>query len=205
LNRAWNSSRVKNSSSVIGLVFVLTAFFVVLFCGACCSFSPRAGRSEKNLVLAARFSSRPSYEQASPKQSLASEPGLRQINPVVVTGFITAGFSSRSPGFAALARATERRKRKRNAEKRIGQSSAPAGAAAASTPKGGGSSPLGVPPRFSQSDCHRLAQLQARHPGTWRERTILWTANRGEDRTHCHGRYPRPPVPVQGSHLPRRS
>jgi hypothetical protein len=49
-------------------------------------------------------------------KSLASEPGLRQINPVVVTGFITAGFSSRSPGFSALTRAT--RKKKKEAERR---------------------------------------------------------------------------------------
>jgi hypothetical protein len=33
---------------------------------------------------------RPSYDQANPGK-LASEPDLRQINPVVVTGFITIG------------------------------------------------------------------------------------------------------------------
>jgi hypothetical protein len=31
------------------------------------------------------------------KQSLASEPDLRQINPVVATGFITIGSEARSP------------------------------------------------------------------------------------------------------------
>jgi hypothetical protein len=65
--------------------------------------------------------------------------------------------------------------------------------------KAGARSPLGVPPRFSSGDCHPLTQLQARHPGTWRERMILWTANRGEDRTRLRGRYPRPPIPVQGA------
>jgi hypothetical protein len=70
--------------------------------------------------------------------------------------------------------------------------------------KDGARSPLGVPPRFSPGGCHLLTQLQARHPGTWQERMILWTANRGEDRARLRGRYPRPPVPVQGKHLPRR-
>ncbi len=64
--------------------------------------------------------------------------------------------------------------------------------------KSGARSPLGVPSRLSPDGRDLLAQLQAMLPGTWRERTILWTANRGEDRGLLHGRYPRPPVPVQG-------
>ena len=64
--------------------------------------------------------------------------------------------------------------------------------------KSGARSPLGVPSRLSPVGRDLLAQLQAMLPGTWRERTILWTANRGEDRGLLHGRYPRPPVPVQG-------
>jgi hypothetical protein len=40
------------------------------------------------IVLATH--SRPSHDQASPRK-LASEPDLRQMNPVVVTGFITIG------------------------------------------------------------------------------------------------------------------
>jgi hypothetical protein len=48
----------------------------------------RNASHESDLVLAARFCLRPSYDQASPCK-LASEPDLRQMNPVVVTGFIT--------------------------------------------------------------------------------------------------------------------
>ena len=86
-------------------------------------------------------------------------------------------FTAFNPGYE------EEKKRKRNAEKRIGQSSAPQTSlrelaqttcfGRGSALKSGARSPLGVPPRFWQSDCHRLAQLQARHPGTWRERMIL--------------------------------
>jgi hypothetical protein len=40
----------------------------------------------RNLVLATHL--RPSHDQAGPEK-LASEPDLRQTNPVVVSGFIT--------------------------------------------------------------------------------------------------------------------
>jgi hypothetical protein len=46
------------------------------------------------LVLATL--SRPNHEQAGFK-NLASEPDLRQINPAVVSGFITIKFEERSP------------------------------------------------------------------------------------------------------------
>ena len=48
----------------------------------------------RKIVLATH--PRPSYGQAIPKNVL-SEPDLRQINPVVVTGFVTIGVLSRSP------------------------------------------------------------------------------------------------------------
>jgi hypothetical protein len=51
----------------------------------------------KDLVLAAH--ARPSYGQASPTK-LASDPNLRQINPAVVTGFITIGSEEPWPGLS---------------------------------------------------------------------------------------------------------
>ena len=46
-----------------------------------------------------------------------------------------------------------------------------------------------------------FAQLQARLPGTRRERMILKTRpTRGGDPALLNGCYPRPPVPVQGKH-----
>ncbi len=71
-------------------------------------------------------------------------------------------------------------------------------------PQRRGRSPLGVPPRLSPVGRDLLAQLQAMLPGTWRERTILWTANRGEDRTRLHGRYHAPACPSPGSQHPHR-
>jgi hypothetical protein len=120
-----------------------------------------AGRKEWTLVLAAH--AHPSLDQASPSK-LASEPDLRQMNPVVdETGFITIKSSSRSldgakrnPGrsisFDAAPDYTpfhpgyeERKKRKRNAVRRCSVTTATCGLRHA--PYGARTS-SGVPPRL---------------------------------------------------------
>ena len=63
---------------------------------------------------------------------------------------------------------------------------------------GGGSSPSGVPLRLFPGTFGPKALLQARLPGTWQD-VIRTPAPTGERRPRAlHGRYPRPPVPVQG-------
>jgi hypothetical protein len=47
-----------------------------------------------NFILAKH--ARPTYDQANPS-NLASEPELRQINPPMVTGFITDGSDESQP------------------------------------------------------------------------------------------------------------
>jgi hypothetical protein len=94
-----------------------------------------------------------------PFPNLAFRTRPRLINPAVVTGSITIG-----------SRKTKKQKGKRNAEKRIGQSSAPAGAAARSKSE---RARLSAFHRGSRQSVHYLlTQLQARLPGTWSRRAL---------------------------------
>jgi hypothetical protein len=145
----------------------------------------------RDLVLATH--GRPSYDQASPSK-LASDPDLRQINPVVVTGFITIRVLKPSlrakrsnPVFNTSRSGLLRRFAPRNDERKEG-SRTPKGAYFSKPPhqrvrlaSSGTRSPSGVPPRHLRQRPNATAQLQHVLPGTWLK----------------SGRYPPPPVPVQ--------
>jgi hypothetical protein len=91
---------------------------------------------------------------------------------------------------------TKERKKRKEAERRKAQFSCRA--CKARRASGGTRSPFGVPLRLlPRGLLIPKARPRPELPGTWREPASLWTANRGESRKHLHGRYPRPPVPVQ--------
>ena len=101
----------------------------------------------------------------------------------------------------------QRKQGKRNADRRIVQMSRTSGCGAHHGPVGlrrpplRVRSPVGVPLRFLPEGLSSpQAQLQARLPGTWPERSIRYgRPNRGAEILRwCSGRYPRRPVPAQG-------
>jgi hypothetical protein len=147
----------------------------------------------RDLVLATH--GRPSYDQASPSK-LASDPDLRQINPVVVTGFITIRVLKPSlrakrsnPVFNTSRSGLLRRfaprndERKKEAERRKARISKPPHQRVRLA-SSGTRSPSGVPLRHLRQRPNATAQLQHVLPGTWLK----------------NGRYPPPPVPVQRVH-----
>ncbi len=151
---------------------------------------PRAarvgGRGNRILVLAMRFLIRaPSFEHAVQKtlphsQPLSDDPGRGEPEP------------SRS-GSGTKAK-NERKKRKQNAERRsLSSALARCGARPA------GRARLSA---FHCGSCQGDCSSPRRNPGQSFLRLggslrVLRTANRGESRKPLHGRYPRPPVPVQ--------
>src|SRR5690349_4467227 len=151
---------------------------------------PQGDGSEiSNFVLAARFSARAiprhSREPSPPNSTRCSVAKLQQAN---------AGGSVCKRGFGTDDGKKERKER--NNERKIGgetptdarsSSAAPCGCGRC---PGGGSTTIGVPPRFSSRGVFHLlgTQHQARLPATWRGHVL---------RIPLSGRYPPLPVPVQ--------
>ena len=112
---------------------------------------------------------------------------------------------------------TTKEKRKRNADRRVCPTSAPYGRGAhpclfplprvRGRVEEGARSPIGVPRRLLPSGLSALGRSS--RPGfLGRGRTfdpVRSPQPGSKDLALLHGRYPRPPVPVQGMHLPDRS
>ena len=125
-----------------------------------------------------------------PARSGRPDDRLREIRGRLTSFKADPGFHSVPSGLRRKKRRKE--KRKRNAVRRCSVTTAALRAAALPHPHGKGSTPSGVPRRFSQSDCHRLAQLRARLHGT-QHRTRRASLRRRRPRLQ---RAPRTPVIV---------
>jgi len=129
----------------------------------------------------------------------------RRAHAYIVSFRKTAWASLRSahPTNQKIKKETERRETPSHEPRHRGRTLPFAAASGAAPPNG--AARLSAFHRGSRRPVFTVpAQLQARLPGTWREQATLWTANRGEDRVPCRGRYPCPPVPVQRQHPSHR-
>ncbi len=126
---------------------------------------------------------------SKPSQKPRRNPNLRQSNPAV-EGRIHHGRAQRQIT----------NKRKQNADRRNVTNLRACARRAPCKAR----TPVGVPLRLSPRGLSSpKAQRQATLPGSSPEHAILWTANRGEDRTRLHGHYPRRKTPVPVQRAPR--